>query len=204
MSSRSAPSSPTHHPLIPSDFALREVETKFALPHTPPSQFSLPPTLFPPSALHSSASLPASPSRPHPSFTGAPLKYFSIGVPSSSVEALAPEVARKRDLSQEDSTPSAKRTRCGEDEGDDSRADRPHPMMKPLHPMTLSTISGAAGSFPQPHTGVQFFQIPMVNQPSLSTFLPPGFVGVGSSAALPSQPSSGEQNDQSPTAREEG
>jgi hypothetical protein len=201
--SKSAPSSPTHHPLIPSDFALREVETKFALPHTPPSQFSLPHTLFPPSALHSSASLPPSPSRTHPTFTAGHFKYFSLGR-SPSVEALAPEVARKRDHGAEDRTPLAKRNRCREDEGEETRPDPPQPlMMKPLHPMTLSAMSGPAGAFPQPHTGVQFFQIPMVNQPSLSTFLPPGFVGVGSSA-LPSQLSSGEHNDKSPTPREEG
>ena len=197
---RSAPSSPTHHPLIPSDLALREVEAKFALPHTPPSQFSLPPTLFPPSALHSSASLPASPSRPHPTFPAGPFRYFPLGVCSSSVEALAPEVARKRDLGLEEGAPSAKRTRSGEEEG--SEDPQLHQMMKPLHPMALSAMSGPPGSFPQPHTGVQFFQIPMVNQQSLSTFLPPGFVG----ATLPSQPSPVEQNNSQspPTPHEEG
>ena len=206
---RSAPSSPTHHPLMASDFALREVEAKFALPHTPPSQFSLPPSLFPPSAIqsiHSSSSLPASPSRPHPGFAASPFKYFPLGVRSTSVEALAPEVARKRDL--EGSIPPAKRTRSGDEEGggEEKRPDPQPAVLKPLHPMPLTAIPGAS-SFTQPPSGVQFFQIP-VNPPAaasgvpMPTFLPQGFISAGA-PAVSSQPS-GEQGNQTPNSHEEG
>ena len=204
---RSAPSSPTHHPLMASDFALHEVESKFALPHTPPSQFSLPPVLFPPSAIHSSSSLPASPSRPHPGFAVAPFKYFPLGVHSTSVEALAPEVARKRDLAHEDRVPPppAKRTRSADEEGvgEESRPDPQPALLKPMHPMSLTTIPGAS-SFSQPPTGVQFF---VMNQPapgvlaqSIPTFLPRGFIGAGG-PGVSSQPP-GEQNDRN--SHEEG
>ena len=207
---RSAPSSPTHHPLMASDFALREVEAKFALPHTPPSQFTLPPTLFPPSAiqsLHSSSSLPASPSRPHTGFAASPFKYFPLGVRSTSVEALAPEVARKRDLAHEGPLPPAKRTRSGDGEGgvEELRPD-PQPVLKPLHPMSLTTIPGAA-SFTQPPSGVQFFQIPV--NPSaapsgvpMPAFLSQGFIGAGP-PGVSSQPS-GEQGNRTPNSHEEG
>ena len=196
---RSAPSSPTHHPLMPSDFALREVEAKFALPHTPPSQFSLPQSLFPPSAIHSSSSLPASPSRPHPTFPATPFKYFPLGIRSSSVEALAPEIARKRDLSHDASSPLAKKTRLTEDELETGRPEpTPATLLKPLHPMALSSIPGAS-SFAQPPAGVPFFQIPVVNPQSLPTFLPPGFVG-GSAVAAPAQPSLQRENNHSPTS----
>ena len=178
---RSAPSSPTHHPLMASDFALREMEAKFTLPHTPPSQFTLPPSLFQ-SAMHSSSSLPASPSRPHPGFAAASFKYIPLGVRSTSVEALAPEVARKRDSGAlEGHTPQSKRTRSGDEDGDGCRLDPPHlppAVMKTLHPMSLSAIAGSS-SFSQPPTGVQFYQIPMMNQPSLPTFLSQGFIKPG-------------------------
>lgn len=197
---RSAPSSPTHHPLLSSDITLRDVEAKFALPHTPPSQFSLPPTLFPSSSLHSSASLPASPSRPHPTFPG-PFKFFApIGVRSTSIEALAPEIARKRDLLDDDGTPHAKRIRGGKEEGEETRIDQAPAIMKQIHPITLPSLPGAVGSFtqPRPPPSVQFFPIPMVNQPSLPTFLP------AQSFAVPTQQSPADLNDHSPSSNEEG
>ena len=188
---RSAPSSPTHHPLMTSDFALREVEAKFALPHTPPSQFSLPPTLFPTAALHSSASLPASPSRPHSGFAATPFKYFPLGVRSSSVEALAPEVARKREQGHNESFPPTKKMRSSEEDGEGARPDPQPAMMKSLHPM-----------FPQPSAGVHFFQIPVMNQQTpgvLPTFLPQGFIGAG----VPGMASPGETSDMAPNSHDE-
>lgn len=200
---RSAPSSPTHHPLMASDFALREVEAKFALPHTPPSQFSLPQALFPTSAIHSSSSLPASPSRPHPGFATPPYKYFPLGVRSSSVEALAPEVARKRDQSHDDTTPPPKKMRsAGDEDGDEVRPDLQPAMLKSLHPMSLTAIPAGA-SFPQPSAGVQFFQIPVMNQQApgvLPTFIPQGFISAGG----PGVSSPLEQNDQPPNSHDEG
>lgn len=188
-----------------SDFALREVEAKFALPHTPPSQFTLPQALFPAAAIHSSSSLPASPSRPHHGFAAAsPFKYFPLGIRSSSVEALAPEVARKRDLMHEDQGPPAKRTRPSEEGGEEGRSDPQPALLKTVHPMSLTAIP-TASSFTQPHAaGVQFFQIPVPAAPGVSipTFLPQGFIGAGA-PGISSQPS-GEQNDQAPNSHEEG
>ena len=216
--SRSAPTSPTHHHLVASDFALREVEAKFALPHTPPSQFSLPSALFPSSAIHSSSSssLPASPSRPPPGFAAAPFKYFPLGIHSSSVEALAPEVARKRVHAHEESAslpPTAKRICSGEEEGGGEEG-RPAPQqvsLKSLHPMALASLPGT--SFPQPPPGVQFFQIPMMNQAAsgmlgqpLSTFLSQGFINTGSTA-IPNRPPPvppGDQNERTANSQDEG
>lgn len=180
-----------------SDFGLREVEAKFALPHTPPSQFTLPPTLFPQSAMHSSSSLPASPSRPHPGFAAAPFKYFPVGF--RSVEALAPEVARKRE-NEEDHAPQPKRNRSGDEEIDKIRSEQS--VIKPLHPMSLSSITGSTFSQPTP-TGVQFYPIPMINQSTIATFLPQGFIGTG---GPPNQPSpTADQNEQRPpTSHGEG
>ena len=184
-----------------SDFALREVEAKFALPHTPPSQFSLPQALFSTSALHSSSSLPASPSRPHPGFAGTPFKYFPLGIRSSSIEALAPEVAHKRDHGHDEHTPPAKRTRSDE-EGEEVRSDPPASILKPLSSIPLTAIP--ATSFPQPPAGVQFYQIPVMNQAAvLPTFLPQGFMSAGSQG-VSNQPSPAEQNDQPSNSHDEG
>ena len=210
-SCRSAPSSPTHHPLMASEFNLREMEAKFALPHTPPSSahFTLPP-------LFASSSLPASPSRNPSGFAAAtPFKYFPLGVRSNSVEALAPEVARKRELSQQqDDTaqlPAAKRSRPAveeEDRGEEGKKDG-SPALKTVRPIpmpAIATLPGAS-SFGQP-SSMQFFQIPVLNQPPgapvlrqpLSTFLPHSFISTGSAVSShPSGPGNGSTN-----SKEEG
>lgn len=192
-----------------SEFNLREMEAKFALPHTPPSSahFTLPP-LFAAGIHSSSTSLPASPSRNPSGFAAAaPFKYFPLGVRSNSVEALAPEVARKRELSQQEDAaqlPAAKRSRPAEEEEDRGEEGKDgSPALKTVRPIPMPAIATLPGatSFAQPGS-MQFFQLPVLNQPGagvlrqpLSTFLPHGFIGTGSAVSShPSGPGNGGTN----------
>ncbi len=196
---RSAPTSPTHHPVFPTDLNPRELEAKFAMP-TPPhtSHFALP-SFF--SQLSSSShSLPASPSRPHPSsFTATPLKFFPAQVHSSSTEALALERPRKvicepiTECQEEDEPPISKRPRR-EYDGEGLDAQRPKAAPRVIQLPTITSLPTV--QFSQP-SAMQFLSIPLMassapqpaaaqifNQP-LSSFLPQNFFAGHHRSPLP-------------------
>ena len=133
---RSAPPSPTHHPLMRPEFNPRELEAKFgpSLCPAPTSHFTLPSFFSQMTAASTSShSLPASPSRPAPlgpaplgpaPLGPAPLgpghvRFFQPLLHSVSTEALALERVRKptiEPIREEAEEPQTKRLRLEEPE----------------------------------------------------------------------------------------
>ena len=186
---RSAPPSPTHHPIMHTDLNPRELEAKFAMP-TPPttSHFALP--HFFSQISSSSHSLPASPSRLlPPSFSATPLKFFPAKIRSSSTEALALERPRKvwepiYEAEEERDEPASKRPRLADGEGNqEALDDRPTithmratmggrmkmPEGRPIQIPTITSLPTAAAAlqFSQPNT-LQFLSIPLMTSSAVT------------------------------------
>ena len=203
---RSAPPSPTHHPLMHSDFSLKsdltlkEMESKFVLPTAPTSTpFALP------AFFSSSHSLPASPSHPPQGFSATPLKFFPMGVRhSSSTDALALEKPQPRNVTFEiireekelrDSVPASKRPRLEEEE---SRSNERMKMDsakvvgvvpgRPIQVPTITNLSTAATAlqFNQPSGGMQFLSaIPLMSSSGGMSTRPQALLNQPLSSFLP-------------------
>lgn len=213
---RSAPPSPTHHPLMHSDFSLKEMESKFVLPTPPTSTHFTLPAFFsqiPPSSSHS---LPASPSRPPQGFGATPIKFFPMGVrSSSSTDALALEkpcnipfetIQEEKEVG--DQLPASKRpkltqedSRSGEGMKTNSSKVISAVSARPIQVPTITSLPTAATAlqFSQPG-GMQFLSaIPLMGSSSgvaaqqqglltqpLSSFLPQSFFTTGVNTAATS------------------